>query len=461
MPDVTFKLEKRGYETAAVRDLRELLPRHRRVLAVSPTGSGKTVIASLLIQQEPRFKKVLFVAHRHELVSQAFDTLTHLGLTVGVLMASDEALNGTDRVDPSARVQVCSVQTLDRRGVPPNVDLVVFDEAHRAMADSYQRVAAACPRACVLGITATPCRLDGRGLGQFFKRMLVVSTPSALYASGYLAKPRVYSSPAGVLDVLRVALKQVKTRKGDYAPDTLARAVDNGYLIGKVVSEAVRLAPDVPKLVFACNVEHSQKIARNFRRAGIKAEHVDGETPLAERQRILAALRDGDIEVVCNVDVLSEGWDLPALGAVVLARPTKSLARLLQWCGRVQRPYRGRVPVIIDHGANVQRLDVHPAEDVEWSLELGVKPEGEDLDPRIKVCPACLACIPMACATCPACDEPCRLHADRKKRKEIKAKLEEVSARQLVAARERVMAAAEKHGAPAGWAERVLAEMRA
>lgn len=452
-----MKLESRAYETRAVRDLRRDLPKHRKVLAVAPTGAGKTVIASLLVKREKRWKKVLWLAHRHELIDQAYATLTGLGLDVGVTMAQDERLHGDERVNPDARIQVASVQSIAARGVPKGIGLIVFDEAHRVMANSYQKIARAIPRAEVLGLTATPCRLDGKGLGSFFRHLLVMAKPSELHADGYLAKPRTFAAPPEVMAALAKGLKGATTSKGDYTPGSIARAVDNGLLIGKVVAESLRIAPGVPKVVFAGGVEHSKRLVAGFKRKGIRSAHLDGKTPAEERESILADLRAGRLEVVSNVDVLSEGWDLPALGAVVVARPTKSLARFLQMSGRVQRPYKRRVPIVIDHGANVQRFDLLPGQDVEWALDEGARHSADGDDPRFKECVECCAAMPWGECECPECgaEQPDRKTA-RQEREEVEAKLEEMSQTRLAELRERIEEMAKVKRAPSGWSQAVL-----
>lgn len=461
-----MKLERRPYEENAVRDLCLLLPEHRRVLVVAPTGSGKTVIASMLLTHERRrWRKVLWLAHRHELVDQAYQTLVALGVRAGVIMAQDERLHGSDRVDPDARVQVSSVQTASSRCVTDEIDFdfIVFDEAHRVMADSYQRIAIALPNAEVVGLTATPCRMDNRGLGDFFNHLLVVAKPSELYADGYLAKPRTFSAPPEVLSLIARGLAGAQTSFGDFTPGSVARAVDQGHLIGKVVSESLRIAPDVPKVVFAGGVEHSKKLTTKFRRRGIRVAHLDSATPPETRQEILGGLRDGDLEVVCNVDVLGEGWDLPALGAVVLARPTKSLVRYLQMTGRVQRTFHRKRPIVIDHGANVQRFDLLPGSDVDWTLERGSDRANPDPDdPRVRTCESCNAALEWSDRFCSECGAA---QADRKtprqERRELAVRLEEVERTRLGELRARIESVARQKGASREWTERLFREVTA
>jgi DNA repair protein RadD len=445
--------DRRKYQEEAVRHLITALPRHRRVIAVAPTGAGKTVVAAMLLKAEPRWRRVLFLAHTYELVDQARARLADLGIAAGVIMAGDEVRHGDAHTLPSARVQVASVQTATVRGVEFEPDLIVFDEAHRTMAASYLAIAEAHPSAEVLGLTATPRRIDGKGLADFYHHLHVIAQPSELYRLGYLAKPTVYSAPDHVMRLVRAGLKGAARSAGDYTGEGAARAVDKRPLIGNLVSEAKRLAPKVPKVVFCCTVAHSQRVARAFCRAGVKAVHIDGETPAAIRDQAIADLRDGRIEAICNVNVLTEGWDLPVLGAVIIARPTKSLTRLLQMAGRVQRPREGKRPVILDHGASVLALRCIPGQDIDWQLDPS-KGDGGDGTPVVIVCGDCLACIPGGCGTCPHCgaEQP---KSKEQEKAELEAKLVEVKAERFAKVLSIAEDYARKVGAPDGWAEKL------
>ena len=452
---VCMKFERRGYETRAVADIRIALAHHRRVVAVGPTGCGKTVVAALLIKQLPKLS-VLFVAHKYELVDQAHGRLADHGIRAGVIMAHDEAVHGTDRVDPSARVQVASIQTVIRRGGPKRVDLIIVDEAHRIIADSYQDLIACHPNAMVLGLTATPQRMDGKPLGDFFHHMVTIARPSELYKAGYLAQPDIWAAPKDATAELVERARGAKIGKGDYTPKSVAKIVNSKTLIGKVVSEAIRLAPGVAKVVFAGSVEHSMQLRDRFRHAGIQAAHLDANTDPHERALMLSDLRSGAIEVVCNFGVLTEGWDLPELGAVIIARPTRSKTLLFQMAGRVQRPYRGLKPVILDHGNCCIALGIDPRDDYPWNLEGADRGGGESI---VKSCAECLAIIPGGCTVCPSCgaEQP---KTDRQEAEEIEAKLVELERGRMAALRERVEAMAREKGAPKGWVQKVMREMR-
>lgn len=467
------EITARPYQEVALTLLQSDFDVHKRVLCVAPAGSGKTTIGALLITRTQRWKRVLWLAHRTELIDQARQRLSDLGLHVGVMMASYERLH-PEHVVPDAPVQVGSVQTVERRGVPPNVDLLVFDEAHRTMADSYQRIAASCPDAYVLGLTATPCRLDGRGLGDFYTYMEIIAQPSELYGR-YLAEPRTFSAPLELLTVLYTKMRSVRMRLGDYDAGDLGRAVSKKTLIGGVVSEAMRLAPKAKKIVFACSVQHSKQLVREFQRCGVSAAHLDGHTSQKQRAAMLSRLRNGTLEVICNVDVLSEGWDLPALGAVIVARPTASLSRFLQQVGRCWRwDNLKSLPIVIDHGANFDRFELYPSYDMEWTLQHGV--ETTTSRKRARICQKCLVFMPRSARKCPHCGAPCPKRGTPDPFEKL-AELEEVSrrgerpVRDLVLlekervenieklrrnTRKRVMCVARKVGASESWIDTVV-----
>ena len=379
MRQILRPYQQRGLD--AVR--RELAQGRKRILIVAPPGAGKTTIAAHIIEgAAAKGRRVLFLAHRRELISQCVARLREHDITPGVIQAGFPA-------DPDRPVQVASVQTLARREIP-RADILIVDECHHARAKTYQRAVNASP--FVLGLTATPWRTDGKGLGDLFESLVVVARPSRLVAEGYLCPIAgfAYDLPD---------LSGVKRVGGDYDESGAANAMS--YIGGNIVQRWLDFRPG-RTVLFACTVEHSQRMTALFRAAGVRAEHLDGSTPGAERASILGRLADGTTELVSNVGVLTEGWDLPELRCVILARPTQSQGLYLQMAGRGLRPAAGKtVARIHDHaGCAIRHGPVDL--DRDYSLDASTKRDG-DAAPRTSTCPACYAIFSPGPRVCPAC----------------------------------------------------------
>lgn len=393
----------RGYQTEAIRRLRQLAAGgHLHILLVAPTGSGKTtIIAELIHLSSSRGSRIWFLAHRKELLDQCSARLDDWAVDHGVFQS------GHSRWDPYKRVQVASVMTLRNRlnAVDPRsgepvfegrADIVIIDEAHRSTAASYTEIVSMLPRAVVIGMTATPCRLNGRPLGLFYEAMHIAAQPAELVSAGFLMEPEIYA-PASI------DLSKIKSRGGDYSKEELEELIDKPKLTGDLVDHHRSLMwPGSRTVVFATTVRHSEHLAEAFRTSGVRAASVDGETESNERDRILADLRQGKLQVVCNVNLLTEGWDLPHLDCVMMARPTKSLALYLQMVGRVLRTSRGKNrAIVLDHADNV-RAHGFPTEDRLWSLDEGA-PIRLATAPGVKNCPKCGYVVITGTDACPRC----------------------------------------------------------
>ena len=265
-------------------------------------------------------------------------------------------------------MQVASIQTLHARAIRsdkmqlPTADLLIVDEAHHCPADSYQEIIDQYPDAILLGLTATPARGDGRGLGGIFEVIIECPQVGELIEQGYLVKTRVYAP-------VDPDLKGVRTVAGDYNEGQLADRMDRPQLVGDIVTHWHKHGERRRTVCFAVNVAHSRHLCEEFVKSGVRAEHIDGGTPKPERDATLARLASGEIELVCNCMVLTEGWDMPEVGCAILARPTKKMGLYRQMIGRVLRPAEGKSDaIILDHSGAVFRHGF--AEDeVCWTLD--------------------------------------------------------------------------------------------
>lgn len=368
-------------------------------LLVAPTGAGKTVMGqevakrflhdmtTRLNKTEGCSRKVLWLAHRKELIEQAAYRLSAAGLHTGIVMAGY-------RPAPQAPVQVASVQTLARRSVP-QASLVVVDEAHHAAATAYQEVFAALPNVPRVGLTATPFRLDGRGLGPSFGELVIAAYTDELVATGTLHAPKVYAAASPDLRGVRVVA-------GDYAIGALSERMNTDAARADIVKEWQRLASGRRTVCFAVDVEHSKEITAAFVAAGVQAEHLDATTGAVERGAILGRLRAGETTVVSNCMILTEGWDLPALEVAIIARPTASLNLHWQMVGRIMRAAEGKEgAMVLDHAGNHFSHGLVTRR-INYSLD-GVARVGESEPLDLKRCPMCQLLVPPMTPLCPEC----------------------------------------------------------
>jgi DNA repair protein RadD len=387
-------MKLRPYQRRALAEIEAAFSLVRRVLFVLPTGGGKTEVAvAAILRAVRRGERVLFLAHRSELINQAFDRLVAAGLPralIGVMMADDA------RANPSAMVQVGSVQTVVRRDLL-NAQLVVVDEAHHAIAKTYQKITNAYPEADIIGLTATPYGADGKGLAPAFDLIVEGPKTSELIAAGWLAKPRTLTVPVDLLP----DLKPVKKARGDYAPGQLEEAVSKRAIVGAIPEHYRKHANGLPAVLYGAGVEHAKMCRDAFAEAGIVAEHVDASTPANERAAIIERLRSGQTQVVTNCGILTEGWDFPDLACVILARPTLSRGLHRQMVGRVMRPGK-HPPVVLDHAGNVHAHG-WPEDDENATLEGRESDGGPGNGPRAKHCPGCDSAVPLLARECPEC----------------------------------------------------------
>jgi superfamily II DNA or RNA helicase len=352
-------IQLRPYQSRGIADIRAAFRTARRVLGVFPTGAGKTTIIASIVQDTlARGSRVVIMAHREELITQIRDRLALFGIVAAIIKAGHPE-------DPNNPVQVASVQSLagrlDRHNAP---DLLIVDEAHHTLAATYRSILDAWSKSRVLGLTATPWRLDGRGLGEVFESMVQGPTVAELIEQGHLVRARVLGSTRG-LD-----LSDVATRGGDFDIEALEKAIARAGLDGDAVRTFKTHFPTSGTAVAFCvSVKHAERVAAAFNDAGIPAAVLTGADKEAHRKRVLEDLAAGRIRVLCSVDVISEGFDLPAISAVILLRPTKSLSLFLQQVGRALRPAPGKLFAwVFDHAGNSLRHG-HPESFRDWTLD--------------------------------------------------------------------------------------------
>lgn len=387
-------LTLRPYQEQAISSLRAAYRAGARApLLVMPTGAGKTVVFAEIIRSlSARGNRALVLVHRRELVQQASAKLRQAGVRHGIIAS------GTAYTDAS--VQVASVQTLVRHldTCKWSPDLIIIDEAHHAAAGSWSRVLAHWPQAFRLGVTATPMRLDGRGLGSVFDQLVMGPTPYWLTTERYLMPARVYAPPV-VAD-----LSTLRVRAGDFKPEEAAQAMNRPTITGDAIEHYRRLAPGLPAIVFCCSVAHAEAVAAQFTAAGYRSGVLLGSTEPLAREAMLAQFAAGDLDVITSVDVISEGFDCPGATVAILLRPTQSEGLYLQQVGRVLRPASGKShAIILDHVGNVVRHGF-PDDHRDFSLDDRRRRVGrsDNTAPVVRQCSVCFAAYPPQ-PTCPCC----------------------------------------------------------
>ncbi len=242
---------------------------------------------------------------------------------------------------------------------------IAVHNCHHVLASTYRKILDHYPNAQVLGVTATPERMGGQGLGDVFSSMTIGPSVKDLIEWGNLAPFDLYAPP------VKFDASQLRVKFGDYVREDLQIAMDDNTIIGDLIESYHKYAEGLKAIVYCVSLQHSEHVARSFRNAGIAAQHIDGETPKPLREQIIKDFRSGRVQILCNVDLISEGFDVPSAGAVILARPTQSLTLYIQQAMRAMRPDENnpdKRAIIIDHVGNVFRHGM-PDEERDWTLE--------------------------------------------------------------------------------------------
>lgn len=385
----------RDYQTDLIdRIAAEYTQGHQRVCAVAPCGAGKTVIVGWMAGKTALLgKRVLFLVHRRELIDQASRTFAAMKIPHGIISAGMSA-------NYEQPVQIASVQTLARRlDQVPAPDFIIIDEAHHATAGTWLNVLETYPQAMTLGVTATPRRLDGTGLEEIFDSLIIGPTVDELIGMQNLSPYDYYAPPA------KADYSKLKIKFGDFVKSELESMIDDDAIIGDMIDNYRRLADGKQAVCYCVSRKHSAHTAERFSDAGIPAVHLDGETPKAERDRIISEFRAKRIRIICNVDLLGEGFDVPGMEAVILARPTASLTLFIQQSMRPLRPdpeNPNKRAVIIDHVGNCFRHGL-PNREHRWSLTAKKKKSRGAPTAKIHQCQRCYQVWDTYERTCPYC----------------------------------------------------------
>jgi DNA repair protein RadD len=396
-------IEQRAYQISFVSRIYDAWNKgHRRVLAQLATGGGKTIVAGRIIGDcVGKAQPVLFLAHRDELVTQAADKLHDLGIPSGFIKANLPS-------NADALVQIASVQTMHARCIKssrldlPPARLIVVDEAHHIVAETWRAILERYPDALILGLSATPCRSDGRGLGDDFDVMVEGPQVQELIEGGYLVGCDIFTP-------YKPDMRGARTARGDYLPGDVDTRMNTPKLVGDIGQHYFRHAAGRRTIVYASSVSHSVNIRNEVNRLGASAAHIDGTTDIDERRRILTDFKAGIVDVITNFGVLTEGFDCPEVGAIILARPTKSLGLFRQMVGRGLRSADGKKDcLILDHSGAVF-MHGRPEDDIEWTLEPDRKAvnrthasRGTYEKPDLVSCPECSA-LRLEGQKCTAC----------------------------------------------------------
>ncbi len=392
-------LKLRDYQESDINNIRRMVSNGtRRVLYKLATGGGKTVMVSSIAQSTALKRKTFyFIVHRRELIKQSSETFTKCGIPHGVIAPG--------RSETDDYVQIASIDALAARikkGGIYRPDVIAWDEAHHAASPKWanQAEAMSTDKTIHIGLTATPERLDGKGLDNMFDKMILGAETKELIDRGFLCEFEHFAPPS------QIDLEGLRSSKGDFFQGQLRDLIDDPALIGNAVDHYLEIASGKRAIAFCVGIEHSKNVAAQFREAGIPATHIDGKDT-AHRERALKAFNADEIKVITNCDIVSEGFDVPAMEVVIMLRPTQSLSLYLQQAGRALRKDASnpdKVALILDHAGNIHRhgmIDEIRA----WTIE-GRKKRNKDEGtyvPPVRQCPVCFMVHPPA-PRCPSCN---------------------------------------------------------
>ncbi len=414
-----MRKELRDYQIQTITDIRNAyINDYRAPLLVSPCGSGKTVCYAYIAENASRKnKRILILVHRKELLMQGSEALDDSGVPHGIIAPKHKQTN-----EP---IQIASKDTLCRRLDSIECpDMIIIDECHRTASRTFADIINYLDKALLLGVTATPTRLDGKSLGKksggFFDVLIKGPTPKELIAKGYLAQPIVYSLPS------QVDFNQLNLKFGDFDKKESAKLMGQSKIYGNSIEHYNRICPGAPAIAFTISIAEAEAVAQKFNDAGIPAMSIDGKMSDSKRKYVLDCLRNDEIKVLTSCELVSEGLDIPKVTCAIGLRPTASLNVFTQQSGRPLRPYPGKeFCYILDHVGNVLRHG-SPIADRDWQLDVDMKPN-KGKAPIIRdfwICDKCYASNDMSADVCAQCGEGRKVNS--RQIKEIEGELQRI-----------------------------------
>lgn len=402
----------RPYQEELVNKIRKTIASgKRRVCCVLGCGGGKSIIVSEISRSATeKHNNVMFVVHRKELCQQITKTFNK---------------NDVDFDYCTVNMVQTATRRLDKLAEPK---LIIVDESHHVLSKSYMNIIERYPDAVVVGVTATPTRLSEGGLGKVFQELIIGPTTKWLIENKYLAPYKYYG-------VTLADTSKLHTKNGEFDKNEVEQLMSQRYIFGSAVENWKKYANGKQTIVYCSSINTSKETVEAFRKAGIKAEHLDGNTPKLIREEIVDKFRKGKIPILSNCDLFGEGFDVPDCQAVILLRPTKSLSLHIQQSMRSMRSdgklpggrNKDKVAIILDHVGNYSRHGL-PDDDREWSLEGKKKREKTKIS--VRECPICFAVNPATERVCKYCGAQLISEKEEQERKVVDdVLLEEIKSR--------------------------------
>ena len=351
----------RDYQSDICSRVSDAFDKHRSVMVQMPTGTGKTMVLAELVKRlmmKDEGIRILIVAHRRELIEQIKATVKRMGLN------ADNQLS----VINNQTIIVESIQTISRRiaTIEFAPSLVVIDEAHHALAKTYKMMWDAWPDARFLGLTATPCRLNGKGFTDLFDVLVQSWDIPTFIKEKWLATYDFVSIKADSRTQQLISSLKKRGADGDYQVKEMDAMLNKRPSIERLYNCVTEFARNRKGFVYAINIDHARSIAEHYQSKGVNAVAIDSHTPVKERERIISSFRSGELQVLVNVDIFSEGFDCPDVEFIQLARPTLSLAKYLQMVGRGLRPSKGKKNCMIIDNVGLYRVFGLPSQIWDW-----------------------------------------------------------------------------------------------